>query len=310
LNAGGQGNYELTVANSLWGERTAKFLPAFLDLNKACYGGGLNQVDFIGASEAARQTINKWVEDKTKEKIKDLIPPNCVSHATRLVLVNAVYFKGLWEVPFDKKRTKDEPFHLTAGLEAKVPLMARASAETMPYLQGEGFQAVELAYKGKGVSMLVFLPDQVDGLGELEARCTSENLGKWVKGLAPEKVLVSLPKFSMTWGTRDLGPGGNKALSELGMKDAFDAQVADFSGMNGAKPPSPEALLISAVMHKAFVDVNEEGTEAAAATAVVMRFGAAPRPPKVVRADHPFLFLIRETRTGGILFMGRVADPR
>lgn len=311
LNAGGKENYELTVANSLWGEKTTKFLQPFLELTQACYGGGLNQVDFKTAWEAARLTINKWVEDKTKEKIKDLIPPKGVNDSTRLVLVNAVYFKGKWEIQFDKNLTKDAPFHLTASQTANVPLMSQGKANDVAYFKGKDFQAVELGYKGKGISMVIFLPDKVDGLKELEAQCTADNLGKWLGGLWETEVNVSLPKFKLTWGTKDLGPSGNKALPELGMKDPFNDAKADFSGMNGFKPPSTEALYISAVFHKAFVDVNEEGTEAAAATAVIMTRGAGlPSKPKVFKADHPFLFLIRETKTGGILFLGRVMNPQ
>ena len=295
--------FQLSTANRLFGQKGYAFLPNFLELTKTSYGAGLEELDFKANAEASRLAINKWVEEKTQEKIKDLVPPLGVTDATRLVLANAIYFKSAWAQPFDKRFTKDEAFHLSAANEAQAPLMNKTAS--FNYLEEENnFQALELPYKDGELSMLIFLPAKVDGLAELEKTFTAEKLKQWPGQLARQKVNVMLPKFKVTWGTVDL----KSSLNALGIKDAFDANSADFSGMTN----DPQGLYISAVFHKAFVDVNEEGTEAAAATAVAMKPGAAfaPAPPKLFRADHPFLFLIRENTTGTLLFMGRVADPR
>ncbi len=296
---GEKGGYQLSVANALWGQKGYGFLKEFLDLTEAHYGAGLHEVDFEKGLEAARQTINAWVEEETQDKIKELIPKGALDVLTRLVLTNAIYFKGDWASPFEEEETKDEPFTLLDGQKLDVPMMHQT--EKFGYAEDEGLQVLELPYVGKELSMVVLLPKSADGLADLEKSLTAENLEKWLAGLRRRNVVVALPRFKVTCGFA-LG----KALKSMGMTDAFSPAAADFSGMNGGKEP----LWIGAVIHKAFVEVNEEGTEAAAATAVMMVGGMArPEPTPVFRADHPFLFLIRDTRTGSILFLGRVANP-
>jgi serpin B len=230
-----------------------------------------------------------------------------------MVLVNAIYFKGNWLRQFTREATEDQPFFTASGETVQAPLMTfrpkpGASIPEFGYWEDDTLQALELPYVGEDLAMIVLLPRKRNGLAELEASLSMDNLGKWTGRLVPRKVVVYFPKFRMTWGTKDL----TKTLIAVGMADAFDPARADFSGMDGNKPGGDrDWLYISQVLHKAFVEVNEEGTEAAAATAVVMRAGsvARPKPPPVFRADHPFAFLIRERETGSVLFMGRVADP-
>jgi serpin B len=257
-------------------------------------------VDFKQA-EQARKTINSWVEEQTDQKIQDLLPPGVLNADSRLVLTNAIYFKARWEHEFSKSATKDAPFHLAARQQVMVPTMQRQAR--LRYGESGDVQVLELPYVGyQGLSMLILLPKKIDGLTDLEKALTSENLQKWSAGLKSRPVNVHLPKFKMTsdFDLADL-------LSSMGMSLAF-SDNADFSGMSAEEP-----LAISAVIHKAFVDVNEEGTEAAAATAVAMRFGAAmPRPEEPIefRADHPFVFLIRDSRTDAVLFLGRLVNPK
>jgi serpin B len=290
--------YQLSVANALWGQKGEPFLPEFLKLLKDNYGAGLSDVDFIKDTEGARKTINTWVEKETRDKIKDLIQPGVLGRDTRLVLTNAIYFKGNWAEQFKKEATKDEPFHLAADKEVKAPLMNRTGE--YGYFEDEALQGLRLPYVGDELSMVILLPKKVGGLADLEKSLTLENLNAWMKKPRTRKVVVSIPKFKTT-AEFEL----SKTLSAMGMPTAFTGN-ADFSGMSSEK-----GLLISKVIHKAFVDVNEEGTEAAAATAVVIaRMSAVSEPPPpVFKADHPFLFLIRHEKTGAILFMGRVADP-
>jgi len=299
---GDEGGYQLSVANALWGQQGYEFLPflpKFLELTQTNYGAGLRQVDFAGAAETARQTINAWVEDETQQKIRDLIAPGVLGSMTRLVLTNAIYFKGDWASQFKESNTADAPFTLASGEETQVPMMHQTAH--LRYMETEDFQALALPYVGEDLSRIVFLPRETNGLAAFEEGLTSERLSQWVGQLYKREVQVSLPKFTMT-SQFSLA----QVLSEMGMADAFDPESADFSGMTGDRD-----LFVSAVIHKAFVDVNEEGTEAAAATAVVMRVTSAmPAPPVVFRADHPFLFLIRDNRSGSILFMGRVMNPR
>jgi serpin B len=296
---GKQRKYQLHVANALWGQRGYQFLPEFLTLTKQHYGAGLNEVDFKAAAEEARQTINRWVEQQTQDKIKDLIKPGMLDSRTRLVLTNAIYFKAAWLTQFSKGATRDADFHLTADNKVAVPTMHQTKEHR--YLDGGTFQALELPYESGELSMVVFLPKQVDGLAELEQTLTAARLADWLPRLKQHQVEVALPRFKVTAEFQL-----NDALAELGMPLAF-GQGADFSGMTGKKD-----FLISAVVHKAFVDVNEEGTEAAAATAVVMKVLSAPPTLQRVtfRADRPFLYLIRDTRTGSILFLGRVMNPQ
>jgi serpin B len=301
LNAPHDG-YQLRVANALWAEKDYVFLDGFLKLTANDYAAGFNPVDFKSAPEAARLTINQWVEQKTDGKIKDLLQPGVLTPDTRLVLTNAIYFKGDWETPFDREFTEDEDFHLSPSQSVKAPLMHRSSS--FNYFNGGTFQVLEIPYKNYALSMIIFLPNEASGLPALERSLTASSVRQWLGQLAPaSKVILTMPKFTMTqqFGLRD-------TLGTMGMPQAFEENAADFSGMTGSRE-----LSISAVIHKAFIDVNEEGTEAAAATAVEMMEMAAQRPegppPIVFRADHPFLFLIHDNRTGAILFMGRLTDP-
>jgi serpin B len=298
INEGGKKRgYQLSVANALWGQQGFGFLPDFLNLTRDRYGAGLHEVDFVNATEAARKLINAWVEKETQDKIKDLLPPGVLTVDTRLVLTNAIYFKGFWAEKFKKEFTHEEPFKTSASTTVKVPLMQRTGDYL--YLDGGDFQALELPYQGKDLSMVVLLPKKVDGLGDFEQKLTEANLTGWLGKLRKQEVQVALPQFKMT---KEFSL--NDALKALGMRRAFIPGGADFTGMSG----SGKKLFISAVVHKAFVDVNEEGTEAAAATGVVINKESARITP-VFQADHPFVFLIRDNRSGSVLFMGRLSNP-
>jgi serine protease inhibitor len=292
-----KGDIQLRVANALWPHVKYNFLPDYLALLEKYYGTSVTAVDYNQA-EAARQMINEWVEEKTADKIKNLIPAGTLDALTRLVLVNAIYFKGNWANQFNPDVTEKQPFWLAAGGSVDVPLMRRTTE--FGYAERDDLQILELPYTGRDLSMIVLLPREIDGLAGLEEKLTPANLARWTDRLWSTKVVVLLPKFRLTFTM-----GLNGVLQEMGMADAFSMGKANFSGMDGTKE-----LYMGAVLHKAFVEVNEEGTEAAAATAVVMVASAAPpQPPPVFRADHPFLFLIRENSTGSILFLGRVTNP-
>jgi serpin B len=299
LNAAHDG-YQLRVANALWAQQGYTFLNDFLKLTKTDYGAGLNQVDFEDATEAARLTINRWVEQKTEDKITNLLPPGSLSSKTKLVLTDAIYFKGDWQTQFDKTQTNDEDFHLSTAQNVKAPLMHREGG--FNYFNGGTFQILEIPYKSAELSMLVFLPNDASGLRALEQSLTSPNMKQWFGQLRQvPKVVLTLPKFKMTQQLelRD-------TLGAMGMPLAFDAR-ADFSRMTDNR-----GLFISAAIHKAYIDVNEEGTEAAAATGIRMMRPTMVRvqtPPIIFLADHPFIFLIRDNRSGGVLFIGRVTDP-
>jgi serpin B len=318
LNAAHDG-YQLRVADALWVEKDYSLLDAFLKLNKTNYGAGLNQVDFRTAPDAARSTINQWVEQKTENKIKDLLPPGLIDPTTRLVLTNAIYFKGDWQTPFAKATTDDQDFLLSPEQKIKTPMMHREGR--FNYFNGGTFQALEIPYKGAELSMIVLLTNNVGGLPALERSLTAYSVRQWMGQLRPaSNVILTLPKFKME-SRFSLGD----TLEAMGMEEAFDRNTADFTGMASRKEmqrdggslgggPHSGNLYIGAVIHKAYVDVDEEGTEAAAATAVVMHAtkGAsrqASPPPIIFCADHPFAFLIRDNRSGGILFMGRVTNP-
>lgn len=295
--------YQLRVANRLWGRKGYEFLPEFLQTTRRYYGAEMGIVDFAENTEAARQEINGWVEKQTEEKIKDLLGPGVLDPRTRLVLTNAIYFKGDWQKKFNKKTTKEAPFHLSADKEVMVPMMRQT--EQFGYLAVGDLQVLEMPYANGELSMVVLLPKEIGGLPQLEKKVTQANLQEWTKGLRRQKVIVYVPRFKMTsqFGLKD-------TLQAMGMKLAFDDEKADFSRMS-----RKEGLYISAVIHKAFVDVNEEGTEAAVATGVVMKMKKGPARPRseetpVFRADHPFVFLIRDNRTGSIVFMGRVVNPK
>jgi len=294
-----KGGYELAVANALWGQKGYKLLGDFLKLIETEYGGQLAEVDFVRAAEAARKTINTWVEEKTKDKIKELIKPGVLDAMTRLVLTNAIYFKGNWARHFKKDRTRQAPFTLLTGEKVDAAMMNQT--DQFGYMEAEDFQALELPYVDNELSMIILLPKQIDGLPEFEKTLNLENLSQWVGKLHRREVIVSVPKFKMT-SQFSLAA----VLKSMGMADAFSPEAADFSGITGSRD-----LFISAVIHQAYVDVNEEGTEAAAATAVTMRLtSVGPSQTPVFRADHPFLFLIRDNHSGSILFIGRLLNPK
>jgi serpin B len=303
--AGAKGKYELTTANAIWAQQGFPWRAEFTDLVNKNYGAGFMPVDFAGKPEAARQRINAWVEKETKEKIKELIPAGVIDALTRMVLTNAIYFKGNWASQFKKSNTKDQPFHLDGGTKAEVPLMHQAGTYSYgeaTFGSGERAQVLALPYVGKELSMIVLLPE-AGKLAALEAKLSAENLARWTAPLREQKVNVYLPRFKLEM---DQPLFLNEPLIALGMKDAFDDEKADFFGMQSGK----EVLYITAVLHKAFVDVNEEGTEAAAATGVVVGVRSAPAKPTVFRADRPFLFLIRDNATGSVLFLGRYSGPK
>ncbi len=292
---------QLTTANALWGQKDYGFKADFIQLLNDDYGAGLNEVDFKTAHEAARKTINAWVEKQTNDKIKDLLHEGDLTDLTRLVLTNAIYFKGDWTSPFKKDATHDELFHRASDWQIKAPMMNQTGK--YGYLENATLQALEMPYAKGELSMVVLLPKKIEGVADLEKDLTADKLDGWIGKLQKQEVIVSLPKFRTE--QRVLLAD---TLSAMGMKLAFDDQKADLSGMAG----KPGDLYISKVIHQAYIDVNEEGTEAAGATAVTVAEASAVRvePPKpVFRADHPFLFLIRDTRSGSILFLGRLADP-
>jgi len=294
--------YELSAANALWGQKGYGFLPDYLALLDRSFGAGLKEVDFAADTEGSRRTINAWVEKETRDRIKDLIPPGLLQTLTRMVLVNAIYFKGTWAIPFKKDATADGDFFVAAGQKVQAPLMNRTGY--FGYYDGGQWKALEMPYKGNELAMVILLPAQVDGLPQMEKDLAAGKvLGDLAANLKMRRIRVTVPRFKTTASIL-LG----KTLAAMGMPLAFDPRKADFSGMNGGK----EALWIAEVVHKAFVDVNEEGTEAAAATAIVMRAGEGMRmdEPLVFRADHPFVFLIRDKKSGCILFMGRLANPK
>jgi serpin B len=292
--AGNDAGCALHIANSLWGQQGYGFLEEFLALNREHYGAGFREVDFAGAPEQARRMINSWVADQTQRIIKDLLQEGDVDPADVLALVNAIYFKGSWASQFDPRQTTEGPFHIDADTQISVPMMYQA--QTFPFAATADLSLVELPYDGDRLSMVLLLPRSADGLGELESKLSQENLDGWLGALRAQTVRVRLPRFKLQsrW---DLA----KTLQTMGMVDAFHGSRADFSGMTGRRD-----LFIGMVIHEARVDVNEEGTEAAAATAVKMKRGGLP--PEFT-ADHPFLVLIRDGQTGTILFMGRVVNP-
>lgn len=291
----GAASYDLAIANRLWGDKASTFLPDFLSLTEKLYGAKLEQLDFRNDADGARKVINAWVEEQTKKRIVELLKPGIITDRTRLVLTNAIYFKGTWLDPFEKKATREQTFYAPDGAK-KVPMMHKV--EDLRAYAGDGLAALELPYQGEDLSMVFLLPDAKDGLAAIEEKLSAEAVDGWIARMHEQKVVVALPRFEVTsdFPLHDVLPG-------MGMKEAF-TMAADFSGMNGAHD-----LYITAVVHKAFVKVDEEGSEAAAATAVVVgEKGIAMRPLEFT-ADHPFLFLIRDKRTGSILFLGRVSSP-
>ena len=293
---------ELSLACSLWMDGALPVLPSYTAALQARYDAELHPVDFAHAPEAARSGINRWTAARTHDRIRDLLGPGSIQPTTKLVLVNAIYFKGRWQSPFEPKRTEDADFHLSDGSTVSVPLMHR-TLDGVACLENDRFQGLLLPYKGRSCSMLVLLPREGVPLADLEADLTADNLASWLSAMGYRKVLLWLPRFKMEWGAIDLAP----ALRAMGLETVFSSD-ADFSDITGARDLQPDM-----VVHKAFVEVAEEGTEAAAATA--MGFKAlggrpAPEPPPVVfRADRPFLFAILENSTRTVLFLGRLDNP-
>jgi serpin B len=298
---GEKGTGELAIANALWAQKSFPFREEFLKLGREHYDAGLATVDFTGRPDQARQTINDWVAKHTNDKIKDLI--TALDGDTVLVVTNAVYFKAEWGRKFNRDHTGHETFFLADGGTPKVDLMDDKFFD-LPYVEEEDLQAVMLPYKGEKFSMAVLLPRKKDGLAALEKGLTVDKLTGLLARCKPQRVEVHLPKFQFR-GSWEL----KGALSALGMQRAFDRSQADLSAMSQEK-----GLFVGDVVHQTFIDVNEEGTEAAGATAVYTvksadKEGGVPPAPVIFRADHPFLFLIRDDRSGCILFLGRLTDP-
>jgi serpin B len=294
----GKPNVQLYLSANLWGQRGYGFQRDFTNLLEECYGAGLQEVDFT-ASEQARRTINAWVQRQTHDKIKELFPQGMIDSSTRLVLASAIYFKGDWAHRFQRIDTHDDSFQVNGS--RMVPVKMMTQTEAFGYFEDDQLQALQMPYKGDDLAMVVLLPRKPHGLADLERALTGEKLAAWTSQLQEQEVAVSLPKFRLSEGF-----SLTAALQALGLKRAF-AAGADFSGMNDGREP----LQISEVVHKAFADVNEEGTEAAAVTGEIVTLGAVRHKPPipVFRADHPFVFAIREVRTGVVLFLGRVARP-
>ena len=294
LNAPREG-YKLSVANRLFGQTGFPFRQQFLDTLAGPYGAPLEQLDFIRNTEPAREHINDWVSDQTNQKIKDLLAPGTITPDTRLVLTNAVYFNGAWKNRFDAAATTDAPFYRLDGSVGATPLMYQKSF--LKHAEFDDFQMLEIPYAGDDLTMVVMLPNERDGLAALEASLDAERFQESVESLEIRKVDLFLPKFTFRDDAKL-----RKPLKDLGMTDAFDD--ADFSGISEGSD-----LVISDVVHKTFIDVNESGTEAAGATAVIVEATSASLNPPAFRADHPFLFGLRDAHTGSLLFLGRMTDP-
>ena len=290
------GPMRLHVVNAAWAERTYTFRSEYLDILATNYGAGVNLLDFIGAWESARSTINDWVAGQTENKILDLLPEGSVDSSTRLVLTNAVYFNAAWEQAFDPDNTHDGSFTLLDSSTVTTKFMG-AELASAPAMQGTGFAAVELPYQDDRLSLLVVVPDS-GTFAAFESSLDAPKLDSIVAGLTPQAVILGLPRFKI-----ETSQSLEDLLQSLGMTSAFVSGQADFSGMDGT-----QNLFISSVIHKAFIDVAEKGTEAAAATGVVMSGTAAPIGLNIF-ANRPFLYFLRDQPTGAILFMGRVLDP-
>ncbi|XP_029446371.1 serpin B6-like [Rhinatrema bivittatum] len=297
-------NYLLITANRLFGEESFEFIEEFLETTKECYQADLEKVSFIAEFEESRKLINAWVEEKTESKIQNLLSPGTIDALTRLVLVNAIYFKGNWADQFKKEKTTEKQFRINKKETKPVQMMFKKAKFNMTYIGDVQTKLIEIPYVDNELSMIIMLPDDIQdnstGLELLERKLTYKKFMIWTN---PEvmyntEVEVSIPKFKME-ETYDL----KSVLSSMGMSDAFDVHKADFSGMS-----SNNDLVLSKVIHKAFVEVNEEGTEAAAATATVTKLRCTPTVPRFI-ADHPFLFFILHNQSHSILFSGRFCSP-
>ena len=290
----------LALANALWGQSGSGWVPSFEETLTSRFAAGVEQVDFVGGPEPARERINGWVAARTQGRIGELLGPGAVTPLTRLVLTNAVAFKASWTAQFDAARTQPAPFHLEDGGTVDAPLMQRRDPSAL-HAAIDDFQLLVLPYVGDAHEMMIMLPrEESAGLPTVEARLTAEAVSEWRAVTEPTEVDIWLPRFRMEDGFLV-----NEALQTLGAVDLFDLAKADLSGISSA-----DRLVVSAVIHKAFVEVDEEGTKAVAATAVVGNLPGPPPPrPVEFRADRPFVFLIRDVRTGTILFLGRLTDP-
>jgi serpin B len=286
---------ELTIANSLWARQGIAFKPQFLETNRRYFGAQVSVLDF--ADPEAPQTINRWVDASTKGKMKKIV--DNISPRTVMFLINAIYFHGKWQKPFDKSLTQEKPFHLANDEQKRVPMMAQTGK--FPYLKGENFQMVSLPYGEGRISMVIVLPDEGTSLNEWLESLSAERWKTWTSRLVPAEGDLQLPRFKMEY-EKTL----NDALKGMGMAVAFEPDRADFTGMRDERD-----LFLDKVHHKAIVEVNEEGTEAAAVTSVQVGITSVqqPRPPFQMVVDRPFFFAIRDTRTAMVLFMGAVYEP-
>ena len=294
--------FTLNLANAVWGQHDYEFLAPFLDVLAENYGAGVRPTDFVGSPEESRVRINDWVAEQTEDKVKDLIPEGAIDGSTRMVLTNAIYFNARWFHPFFKHLTSARPFRLLDGSEVDVPMMMMAAAERLGYADGDGYQAVELPYRGRDMWMTILLPD-AGTFREFEESMDADLVAGILGDIEREYVELTMPKFEF-----ESEFSLKETLKAMGMPNAFDGFTADFSGMDGRSCPGV-CLLISDAFHKAFVSVDEEGTEAAAATGIVVILESARPPPKKVMVDRPFIFLIRDRATDVILFVGRVENP-
>jgi serpin B len=287
--------FRLNIVNAIWGQKDYSFLTEFLDVLAENYGAGLRILDFINETEKSRLAINDWVSDQTEDRIKDLIPEGAIDALTRLVLTNAIYFNAAWAYPFDEDVTANGPFYVLDGGQVTVPMMRQT--ESFGYTEGEGYQAVELLYDGDELSMVILLPASGD-FQAFEEGLQDQRVSDIIGDLQPAQVVLTMPKFEF-----DSEFSLKNTLADMGMPIAF-SEAADLSGMTGTRD-----LCISEVLHKAFVSVDEAGTEAAAATAVIVGETSVPAEPVEVTIDRPFIFLIRDIETGAVLFVGRVLNP-
>jgi serpin B len=297
--SGGKGGFELSVADALWGLRGYPFTPAYLANVEKNYGGHLAELDFVNDPDGSRKTINDWVAGQTHDKIKDLLPPGSVVPTTHLVLTNAIYFKGKWDRPFEKSNTHEADFAVSADRKVSAPFMYQQAK--FRYAEDDDVQVLELPYGNGELSMRILLPKNAGHFAAFEHGLTASRFEDFGGRLQTEDVQVWLPRFKVETEYRL-----EEVLPAMGMKLAFEPGRADFGGMTSAS-----SFFISAVIHKAYVQTDEEGTEAAAATGVTMRATAVlvRKPPKQFRADHPFVFAIVHRPSGAILFMGRLNSP-
>ena len=296
--------FRLNIANAIWGQTGHSFLARFLNTLAENYGDGLRQLDLAGAPEQSRVAINDWVSDKTEGKIQDLLPPGSISDWTRLVLTSAIYFDAAWDSPFRRSATHKDVFYPLGGGIVLVDMMSQEGF--FGYVDGPDYQVVELPYDGKELSLVIFVPDR-GSFRAFESSLTADEVANILTVLSYTDVNLTMPKFTF-WFSLNL----NQILATMGMPDAFDAEAADFSGMDGTPAGQLLSLYISHTIHKAFIAVDEKGTEAAAATAggpFIMTASVEPDEPVEVVVDRPFIFMIRDLETETVLFLGRVLNP-